>query len=92
MAVVCGMIGPFFTSPRQWRPPRIGLDGPPDFAAGWGSCRFHPPVGGPPKCSVLHVVRFDEQSLVEQLIEEFLLRQVHCQTHIIPWQSEQRFI
>jgi hypothetical protein len=49
-------------------------------------------LGGPPKCSGLDVMRYDEQSICAELGAEFQLREVRRQTHITPWQSEQRFI
>lgn len=47
---------------------------------------------GPPQCSGLEVVRYDEQSILAELGAEFQLREVRRETHITPWQSEQRFI
>lgn len=47
---------------------------------------------GPPKCSGLDVVRYDEQSIVAELGPEFTLCEVRRESHITPWESEQRFI
>ena len=47
---------------------------------------------GPPKCSGLDVVRYDEPSILEELGEEFSLLEVRRETHLTPWESEQRFI
>jgi len=49
-------------------------------------------LDGPPKCSGLDVMRYDDQSIVAELGAEFQLREVRRETHITPWQSEQRFI
>lgn len=49
-------------------------------------------LDGPPQCSGLEVVRYDEQSILAELGAEFQLREVRRETHITPWQSEQRFI
>lgn len=47
---------------------------------------------GPPKCSGLDVVRYDERALLAELGAEFQLREVRRETHITPWKSEQPFI
>ncbi len=47
---------------------------------------------GPPQCSGLEVVRYDEQSILAELGAEFQLREVRRETHITPWQSERRFM
>jgi trans-aconitate methyltransferase len=47
---------------------------------------------GPPKCSGLDVVRYDEHSIATELGDEFELREVRRETHVTPWQTEQRFI
>ena len=49
-------------------------------------------LDGPAKCSGLDVVRYDEQAMAAELGEEFQLQEVRRETHITPWQSEQRFI
>lgn len=49
-------------------------------------------LDGPPKCSGLDVMRYDEQSVLAELGAEFRLREVRHETHVTPWQSEQRFI
>lgn len=49
-------------------------------------------LGGPPKCSGLDVVRYDEQSILGELGTEFRLQEVRRETHVTPWESEQRFI
>lgn len=46
---------------------------------------------GPPKCSGLDVVRFDEQSIVAELGAKFELREVRRETHVTPGGAEQRF-
>lgn len=47
---------------------------------------------GPPKCSGLDVMRYDEQALLAELGAKFQLREACRETHITPWQSEQRFM
>lgn len=47
---------------------------------------------GPPKCSGLDVIRYDDRSILTELGAEFQLQQVRRETHLTPWQSEQRFI
>ena len=47
---------------------------------------------GPPKCSGLDVMRYDETSIAAELGPEFTLRESRHETHLTPWQSEQRFI
>ena len=47
---------------------------------------------GPPKCSGLDVIRYDEQSILEELGTEFQLLEVRRESHVTPWQSEQQFI
>jgi SAM-dependent methyltransferase len=49
-------------------------------------------LDGPPKCSGLNVMRYDEASIQVELGVEFQLQEVRRETHITPWQSEQRFI
>jgi trans-aconitate methyltransferase len=49
-------------------------------------------LDGPPKCSGLDVMRHDESSIQAELGADFQLREVRRETHITPWQSEQRFI
>lgn len=49
-------------------------------------------LDGPPKCSGLDVMRYDEQSIVTQFGPEFQLQDVRRETHVTPGQSEQRFI
>lgn len=46
---------------------------------------------GPPKCSGLDVVRYDEHSIVAELGAGFQLREVRRETHITPGKAEQRF-
>ncbi len=46
---------------------------------------------GPPKCSGLDVVRYDEHSIAAELGDEFQLREVRRETHVTPWMAEQRF-
>jgi hypothetical protein len=47
---------------------------------------------GPPICSGLDVVRYDEQSILAELGTEFRLQEVRRETHVTPWDSQQRFI
>ena len=47
---------------------------------------------GPPKCSGLEVVRYDEASMTAELGPGFVLRDSRRETHTTPWQTEQRFI
>jgi trans-aconitate methyltransferase len=46
---------------------------------------------GPPKCSGLDVMRYDEHSIAAELGEEFQLREVRRETHVTPGKTEQRF-
>lgn len=48
-------------------------------------------LDGPPKCSGLDVVRYDEQSIARELGDEFGLRDVRRETHVTPGKAEQRF-
>ena len=48
-------------------------------------------LDGPPKCSGLDVVRYDERSMATELGSEFQLQEVRRETHLTPWESEQRF-
>jgi SAM-dependent methyltransferase len=48
-------------------------------------------LDGPPKCSGLDVMRYDEQSIAAELGAEFRLQEVRRETHITPGQIEQRF-
>jgi SAM-dependent methyltransferase len=47
---------------------------------------------GPPKCSGLDVVRYDEHSLMTELGPEFRLLEVRQEVHLTPWNAEQRFV
>lgn len=47
---------------------------------------------GPPKCSGLDVMRYDEEAIAAELGAEFQLRDVRHETHVRPWQTEQRFL
>lgn len=49
-------------------------------------------VDGPPKCSGLEVMRYDESSIQAELGSGFQLQEVRREAHLTPWQSEQRFI
>ncbi len=49
-------------------------------------------LDGPPKCSGLEVMHYDEQSILAELGAEFQLQEVRRETHVTPWASEQRFI
>ena len=48
-------------------------------------------LDGPPRCSGLDVVRYDEQSIALELGDEFQLREVRREMHITPGMAEQRF-
>jgi len=48
-------------------------------------------LDGPPKCSGLDVMRYDERSIARELGGEFELRDVRRETHITPGKAEQRF-
>ena len=48
-------------------------------------------LDGPPKCSGLDVVRYDEQSMAAELGAEFSLREVRREAHVTPGKAEQRF-
>lgn len=48
-------------------------------------------LDGPPRCSGLDVVRYDEQSIAAELGAEFALREVRREAHITPGKAEQRF-
>ena len=47
---------------------------------------------GPPQCSGLDVMRYDERTLSAELGADFALREVRNETHRTPWNTEQRFI
>ena len=49
-------------------------------------------IDGPPQCSDLPVMRYDEQTLVTEMGPEFTLQEVRRETHLTPWESEQRFM
>lgn len=49
-------------------------------------------LDGPPKCSGLEIIRYDEKSIQAELGAEFQLQEVRRETHLTPWQTEQRFI
>lgn len=46
---------------------------------------------GPPKCSGLEVVRYDETKIMEEFGAEFLLLEVRSETHVTPRQVDQHF-
>ena len=46
---------------------------------------------GPPKCSGLEVVRYDERSIAAELGAEFELREVRREAHVTPEKAEQQF-
>jgi 2-polyprenyl-3-methyl-5-hydroxy-6-metoxy-1,4-benzoquinol methylase len=48
-------------------------------------------VDGPPKCSGLDVVRYDAKKLCAELGPGFALLETRDETHVTPWQTEQRF-
>ncbi len=47
---------------------------------------------GPARCSGLDVVRYDEAAMTAALGLEFRLQESRRETHLTPWQAEQRFI
>jgi SAM-dependent methyltransferase len=47
---------------------------------------------GPPKCSGLDVMRYDEPAILAELGPEFQLQEIRRESHVTPWESEQRFI
>ena len=47
---------------------------------------------GPLKCSGLDVMRYDQASMLAELGADFQLQEVRRETHVTPWESEQRFI
>jgi hypothetical protein len=49
-------------------------------------------LDGPPKCSRLDVMRYDEQAIRTELGAEFQLQEVLRETHMTSCQSEQRFV
>lgn len=49
-------------------------------------------LDGPEKCSGLEIVRYDEQRLAKEIGAGFTLLDVRHESHLTPWQSEQRFI
>ena len=49
-------------------------------------------LDGPPQCSGLDVMQYDESSILAELGAEFQLQEVCRETHVTPWQSEQHFI
>ena len=48
-------------------------------------------LDGPPKCSGLDVVRYDERSIAAELGAEFELREVRREAHVTPGKAEQQF-
>lgn len=48
-------------------------------------------IDGPPKCSGLDVVRYDAKSLGAELGTGFELLETRDETHVTPWQTEQKF-
>jgi len=46
---------------------------------------------GPPKCSGLDVVRYNEYSIAAELGDKFQLREIRRETHVTPGKAEQRF-
>ena len=49
-------------------------------------------LDGPAKCSGLPVVRYDEDSIAAELGSSFVLRESRRESHMTPWQTEQRFV
>jgi len=48
-------------------------------------------LDGPPKCSGLHVARYDAKKLSAELGPGFELLETREETHVTPWQTEQKF-
>jgi SAM-dependent methyltransferase len=48
-------------------------------------------LDGPPKCSGLDVVRYDERSIAVELGAEFELLEVRREAHVTPGKAEQKF-
>lgn len=48
-------------------------------------------LDGPPRCSGLDIVRYDERSIAVELGAQFALREMRRETHITPGNAEQRF-
>jgi SAM-dependent methyltransferase len=48
-------------------------------------------LDGPPKCSGLDVVRYDQQAIAAELGAEFALQEVRREAHITHGKAEQRF-
>jgi SAM-dependent methyltransferase len=48
-------------------------------------------LDGPPKCSGLDVIRYDDQSITTELGPEFALREVRREAHATPGRTEQQF-
>jgi hypothetical protein len=57
---------------------------------GWAIIAGFAP-GGPVKCSGLPIVQHDSASLQRLLGDEFSLMETHGETHLTPWDAEQRF-
>jgi SAM-dependent methyltransferase len=49
-------------------------------------------IDGPPKCSGLDVMRYDEHSILAELGGEFQLQESRRETHFTPREAEQRFV
>ena len=49
-------------------------------------------IDGPPKCSGLDVMCYDEQSILAELGGEFQLQESRRETHLTPREAEQRFV
>jgi SAM-dependent methyltransferase len=49
-------------------------------------------LDGPPKCSGLEVVRYDESAMMAEVGSEFVLQDVRRENHKTPWGAEQRFV
>jgi len=48
-------------------------------------------IGGPPKCSGLDVCRYDAAGICAELGVELELREQVNETHVTPWNTEQKF-
>lgn len=79
----------FLTDPADQRRYVLGLEGALPVGAQAIIGTFA--IDGPDKCSGLPVARYDAASLQQVLGDGFRLVEQADETHVTPWQSEQRF-
>ena len=79
----------FLTDPADQRKYVLGLEGALPVGAQAIIGTFA--IDGPEKCSGLPVARYDAARLQQVLGEAFRLVDQADETHVTPWQSEQRF-